>query len=206
MKTKIIFVRHGETVDNSRRIIRGHTNSPLSKKGLEQARKVGLRFKDEHIDMIFSSDIGRAKQTAAEIKQYHNVPLKYDKRLRERNYGTYEGRHADDWLRAISRTKKSFRNFKPKNGESPVQVIIRGVDFVKYILKHYPGKIIMVVAHGTIIRQIVMKLLNETDRNYHKYVHMNTGVTIIEFDNKEFKLRKLNCTKHLKESKIKKTK
>ncbi len=198
MKTTIIFVRHGETLHNSKKIICGHTDSTLSKKGKEQAKKVGLRFKDESIDVLFSSDSARAKQTAAEIKKHHAISLGYDARLRERNYGTYEGKHLNDWLKALSKTKTPFHKFKPRRGESPEEVINRSLDFIDEMLRTHPGKSILLVAHGTIIRQTVMALLKKKDATHKKYHHMNTGVTIIEFKGKTPKLKLLNCTKHLK--------
>ena len=68
---RIILVRHGETEDNKKRIIQGHLPGKLSDKGIEQARKVANRLKNEKVDYIFSSDLDRAKSTAEEIAKFH---------------------------------------------------------------------------------------------------------------------------------------
>ena len=90
---RLIITRHGETEENQAGILQGHLPGKLSVLGIEQARKVALRLKDEKIDLIFSSDLARASDTAKEIAKFHpNVPVKFVKDLRERNYGEFQGK------------------------------------------------------------------------------------------------------------------
>lgn len=70
---KLIIVRHGETEENASEIIQGHSLGKLSKKGIEQSKKLALRLKGEKIDMIFSSDLERAKDTIKEVARFHKV-------------------------------------------------------------------------------------------------------------------------------------
>jgi len=73
---KLIITRHGETEENKNRIIQGHIDGTLSQLGLEQAKKLAERLKDEKIDLIFSSDLGRALNTAKEVAKFHkDIPL-----------------------------------------------------------------------------------------------------------------------------------
>ncbi|GBE19836.1 glucosyl-3-phosphoglycerate phosphatase [archaeon BMS3Abin17] len=71
---KLILVRHGETEENKRREIMGQKQGTLSSLGIEQAKKVAQRLKDEKIDYIFSSDLARASDTAKEIHKFHQNP------------------------------------------------------------------------------------------------------------------------------------
>jgi len=73
--TKIIFVRHGQTLWNELGKYQGHTDVPLSKTGIEQAYKVAKRLKQEKVDAIYCSDLKRAKQTAEIIALEHNLPI-----------------------------------------------------------------------------------------------------------------------------------
>ena len=78
--TKIILVRHGESIANAEGVSQGNKDewidTHLSKKGKEQADKVAQRLKNEKIDIIYSSDLKRAKETAEAINKFHNVNIK----------------------------------------------------------------------------------------------------------------------------------
>ena len=82
----IILVRHGESLANAQDISQGnndeYSDTPLSKKGKEQAIKVAERLKKEPLDLIYSSDLKRAKETAEIINTLHHVPITSDKILR----------------------------------------------------------------------------------------------------------------------------
>lgn len=86
---KLIITRHGETEENKSGIFQGHLPGKLSPLGIEQAKKLALRLKDENIDFIYSSDLIRSSDTAKEIaKFYPNTPIKFVKELRETFGGT----------------------------------------------------------------------------------------------------------------------
>lgn len=61
--TKILLVRHGETVDNVNKIMQGQTPGRLTLLGMEQARELGRQLRGEHIDVFLSSDLARAVET-----------------------------------------------------------------------------------------------------------------------------------------------
>ena len=76
---KLIFVRHGETIENQNHTIQGQTPGQLSEEGKEQARLVAERLKEVKIDKIFTSDLARAKDTAKEIAKFHqDIPFTED--------------------------------------------------------------------------------------------------------------------------------
>jgi len=91
---KIIFVTHGETLENAEGIIMGQLiGGKLSPLGKLQAQKVGVLLKDTQIDVAYSSDLSRAIETANEILKYHkNLHLNLAKELRERNFGSHQGK------------------------------------------------------------------------------------------------------------------
>lgn len=95
----LFLVRHGETQANADGIIQGWMDTELNATGKEQVRQAAALF-DEPIDVIFSSDLTRAKQTADAFRQkYSDLPYFEDVRLRERNFGDAAGEHRNkqDW-------------------------------------------------------------------------------------------------------------
>ena len=88
---KIYVIRHGQTEWNVLKKMQGSADIPLNEKGLEQAEQAKINVKDISIDKIFCSPLIRAKQTASIVNQDRNLDIVYDDRLRERDYGEFEG-------------------------------------------------------------------------------------------------------------------
>ena len=82
--TELVLIRHGETDWNAQRRIQGHLDIPLNHAGLAQAEAIGERFRGTDIDVLVSSDLGRAMQTAAPISEGSTLPVLSEARLRER--------------------------------------------------------------------------------------------------------------------------
>ncbi len=93
---KWLIVRHGETEWNAQGRIQGHTDVGLSEQGQQQARLVAQRLAGETIDLAYSSDLSRAKETAEIILDGREVPFHTTPRLRERYYGVFEGLPAEE--------------------------------------------------------------------------------------------------------------
>ncbi len=191
---KLIIIRHGETEENKQGIIQGHLPGTLSEEGIEQAKKVAERLKEEKIDHIFSSDLDRAKHTAEEIvKLYNNVPFELKKELRERGYGDFQGQKRDK-----VKTKEAWDDnlIKKYGGESPEEVTKRIVDFKNELLQDFNGKRILIVTHSTVGNF----LLNDLIKEYSKERLGNTSITVFEFDEEgNPNLELFNCTKHLED-------
>ena len=88
---RLIFVRHGETIENSTGMTMGHSLGMLTPEGIEQARTLGKHLRTERIDIAFCSDLRHAKDTAAEILHNRNIPTHYSPLLRERSLGVFSG-------------------------------------------------------------------------------------------------------------------
>jgi broad specificity phosphatase PhoE len=71
----IYLTRHGETEWNEKKIIQGHSDIPLNKKGIKQANLLGMELKNIHFDAVFSSDLVRAKKSAEIMIKGKNLPL-----------------------------------------------------------------------------------------------------------------------------------
>jgi broad specificity phosphatase PhoE len=188
---RLIITRHGETVGNVNNYFQGQTPGILTNKGIEQAKKLGLRFKDKKIEVIYSSDLQRAIDTAKEILVYHpNLKLNLDKRVRERKFGEFENKiMPGDW---------DWGNM-PKCVETDTQMFARAKEFLADIYSRHKDNIVVVVCHGAIKTVMLSVILGKKDFDMALFDKLtNTAVSIfdIEEDNKH-KIHVIGCVKHL---------
>ena len=155
---RICLVRHGETAWNTERRLQGHIDIPLNDTGLSQAEatalslaRAGFRF-----SALYSSDLQRARQTAAAIARTHALAPMHDPRLRERHYGHFQGLTYDE---AEHRHPEHFQRFKarephfavPDSGESLVGLAARVHAALEEIAGRHTGEAVVVVTHGGVL-------------------------------------------------------
>ena len=139
METKIIYFVHGTTSDNIEGKCSGWNQVELTDLGRERAIKLGQIRKDTHFDVIFTSDLMRAIDSAN--LAFPNVNHIQDKRLRECNYGDLDGK--DKKLVVY----EDHIDIPFPNGESLKDVEKRILNFIEFIKENYSGKTIGIVAH-----------------------------------------------------------
>ena len=185
----IFILRHGETDWNSKRLFQGHTDIPLNKKGKSQAIRIARALKGRKIDIIISSDLKRAFQTAQAVKttlKCKGAIIK-DKSFRERHYGSLEGKV----YVPFQNDKKGF------DGEKDKQFFSRINRAFKKSIKTHKGKNIVIVAHGGVVRAIVAAIIQPAD--YKKLRVYNASISEIYYDEKReaFFLVLFNSVAHL---------
>ncbi len=87
----LYIIRHGQTDWNLRRKLQGQTDIPLNEEGRREAKLERERIADLPLDICFSSPLVRARQTAEILLEGRNIPILFDDRLKEMNFGLYEG-------------------------------------------------------------------------------------------------------------------
>ncbi len=154
--TRIIAIRHGETAWNVDTRIQGHQDIALNATGLWQAGRVAAALAQEDIAAIYSSDLVRAFATAQAIAEATGAPLHPEPRLRERGFGSFEGRtfaqieqqspeHARLWRRRAP-------DFAPEGGgESLTALRARVQAAVDRVAARHCGAQIVLVAHGGVL-------------------------------------------------------
>jgi len=164
------ILRHGDTTHHLKNKGMTYfkwldTNPPvkLTKKGVNRIKIVANKLKKEKINLIYSSDIFRACQTAKIVSKILGIKVIFDKRLREINLGVYHGRPKkelyNDFPRIIERFKK-----RPLKGESWNDVRKRLKSFLKDIEKKHKNKKILIVSHGDplwLFEGIIKKMTNK---------------------------------------------
>lgn len=191
---RIIIVRHGETLENIKDILMGHLPGTLSELGIEQAKKVALRLKDEKIEYIFSSDLKRSFDTANYIREYHlHSIFRTTTSLREVHMGAWEGKTKKE----LGFTE-NYRPQTPPDFETWDKVYERAKILLDEIRRDYIGKRILLVGHSGINRALVAVLTGKTYEGIREIEHQhNTGVNIFELVDGNYKPIVLNCRKHL---------
>ncbi|MBI4148847.1 histidine phosphatase family protein [Candidatus Woesearchaeota archaeon] len=199
---RLIMVRHGETIENRRKMSMGHRHGTLTRKGISQHQKLARHLRRERIDAIYSSDLGRTVQLAKEIQEYHAVPIHYRKALRERNMGIFEGK---PWGTAQAYAESHGLDrftFTPAAGESLASLHQRTARFIAALVKKYQhtDKTILLATHGGFIRNALIHVLHlGLPEGYaQKYRQLNASITILDV-NKRGKpaIRLANSVRHL---------
>jgi broad specificity phosphatase PhoE len=139
---EIIFEAHGTTFDNEAHLASGHNDVALSPLGIQQSKEMGERYKDDHFDAIFCSDLQRAYNSAG-IGFGDKWPIIKDSRLRECDYGDFTQKPSE-----LVDKEKPQRIITPfPNGESYTQTTARMKSFWEDLSKNYDGKRVMIIGH-----------------------------------------------------------
>ncbi len=144
------FLRHGEALSNREEFVSSWPetrDNPLTKKGKREVERAAVRLKKEHIDLIFSSDLERTRETAELVGRALRKPVRYDKRLREHATGLYNGKSREEWIAQFTDYASQYR-VTPEGGENLCEVKDRMMRFITALEKKYAGKRILVVSHG----------------------------------------------------------
>ncbi|MFD1020851.1 histidine phosphatase family protein [Thalassobacillus hwangdonensis] len=189
--TTIGFVRHGITEWNVQKRVQGTTDIPLNDTGKQQAEAAGERLTlEEPWDLIISSDLGRASETASIIGEKLGVPIDHkEQRIRELNCGEIEGTTEEE------RVEKWGPNWRELDlgMDSYESIGKRGLAYIEELATTYGGKRVLVVSHGGFIGLTMRYLLPEMQ---HTNIG-NTSVTVIEKREKGWSCSLYNCSKHL---------
>ncbi len=184
-KTRIIFLRHGQSEGNLRDEFIGQGNAPLTEKGHAQAKAAAEYLKNEKIDFFYASDLKRAFDTGFYVAESHGKEIYPAKELREINAGSWEGKSFKDlalgnddfklWLSDIGKSKAT-------DGESVKELYERVNSFIESIKEKHRGKTILCATHATPIRSIICKARGLRAEDMQKIPWTaNASVTIIDY-------------------------
>ncbi len=168
--TTILLARHGETDWNRQLRFQGHADEPLNATGRAQAGELALRLRDEPIAAVYSSDLRRASETAEIVAAIMELPIHFDRRLREIDVGSWQGRTRDqldgaDW-----------------DGETWDEHRLRVVAALESIARAHPDHCVLVVAHGGTLRRVQEAALGQAQP-----VLENCGVWAVTVEDGEFR-------------------
>ena len=198
---KLYVTRHGQTVEQSERhIILGTTPGHLSALGKEQAQKLAQRLLTEPIEVLYSSDLNRTKETSQIIIEHMpEIPFYFTTELRERNLGEYEGANKKEvgWGVACPRF------LEPPGGENFHDTLARMKTFWHKLFKKHEKDNVLLVGHSDAMCAFFTAVMNKPFSYITEQEGLNNcSLTILEIDEKKkCRLILWNDVSHLDDSK-----
>lgn len=167
--SKLVLVRHGQSLWNLENRFTGWVDIELSEKGREEAQKAGKEIAGFRFQLAFTSALSRAQQTLdiilKEIRQ-NEIPIFKDQALNERHYGDLQGLNKAETAKKygdkqVHLWRRSY-DVQPPNGESLKDTAARVLPYFrsKIMPEIQKGKDVLVVAHGNSLRSVIMSLEN----------------------------------------------
>ena len=189
-QNKYFILRHGQTAYQSekKKILYdwpGLNSFPLNEKGEKKIKKEAKKLKNKKIDLIFASDTLRTRQTAEIVAKELGLKINFDQRLRDINFGIYQGREKKEFQKDFPVSLARFEKRVP-GGESWSDVKKRVIDFIREIDQRYKGKKILIVSHGDplwLLEGAMKGLSNQELLKTHQKDFIKTG----QFREIEFK-------------------
>ena len=199
--TKVILVRHGQTLWNLERKYQGHSDVALSDTGRKQAELAGFRLAREKIHAVYSSDLSRAVETATCIAGHHGLTVTPLPALREILFGEWEGLNYDQinaqWPEAMGKLWTRPAEVTIPGGESFAQVQQRAYGAVREIVSKHSGENVVITAHGGTIGVILCAALGMDLNHVWSIRQDNTAVNKLEYYDDRVLVTLLNDCHHL---------
>ena len=203
--TKLFLVRHGQSAGNAEGRFGGHSATPLSELGHEQARLAAASLAKENINAIYSSDLLRAVQTAEPLAKILGLEIVASPALRERNVGVLEGltfdeskeAHPEDYYALVNRNIHHVIT----EGESYRDLLERITAELRDILRQHRGGRVAIFTHTGALCFMTLHLLGAIHRNTKQtpwVVTSNCGINRFEIRGpRNIRVLALNDTRHL---------
>ena len=149
---EILMVRHGQTDWNVEKKVQGKADIELNENGIEQAKITSEKLKDRKIDVIISSPLKRAKQTAEIINQKLNCPIYIEEGIAERDFGEFESEYKNEFdFEGFWSYEKNLKYDKAENIRDFFERIYNALD---NIIEKYNDKNVLIVSHGGVSRVV----------------------------------------------------
>jgi probable phosphoglycerate mutase len=201
--TRIVAVRHGETVWNAEMRMQGQLDTRLSARGERQARRTAAALAGEGIEAIVSSDLVRAAATAAAIADVVGLPVATDSGLRERSFGVFQGwtyAEIDErWPDDAARWRRHDPTFAPAGGESLVAFDARAVAAMTRIAAQARGRTLLVVTHGGVLDSLYRAATGVGLEAQRTWQLGNAAINRVLFTGERFTLVGWSDTAHLED-------
>ena len=205
--TKVILVRHGQTLWNLEMKYQGHCDVALTDKGIHQAELAAIRLAKEDISAVYASDLNRAFKTAECIAEKHNLSVTAIPELREINFGDWEGMTFEGisdpanshWSEEMTKVFSHPGEAKIPGGETFHEVKARAMTALNQLVVKHPNQTIVVVSHGGTIRTILCAILDINLNNVWKIKQDNTAINMLEYCDDEVFVSLVNDVHHLAE-------
>jgi len=157
---KLLLVRNAETLWNKEKRLHGYQDSPMTETGQQQMKTLASILENESIDVVYSSDLGRAIDTAKQIVSHHQeLEIQKRRELRERSHGIAEGKTQHDVFEEYPKLQqerlKNKYTYKNPKGESYIDAEQRLRPFIEELKQKHFSHTVLLVSHAGINRIII---------------------------------------------------
>ena len=199
---EIILIRHGETEWNAAEMFRGRADVPLSGAGLKQARLLGEYLRGEKIDVIYSSPLRRAVETAEAVAGYHGLTVNIVDNLNDFDFSSWQGLTLEEVKEKYGEIYQDWldtpEQMKIPGGESLEDVKNRALPFVQdAVMRCGEGKIAL-VSHRAVHKVLICALLRLDNSSFWSFKLDTGGITRFVFNGDRAVLTVHNDTSFLK--------
>ena len=198
---KLIIVRHGETEWNKQDRAMGQLDSPLTLKGIQQAYAIANRLRRFSFTTLYSSDLGRAVQTANIIAEICGKNVIFDSELREWNMGIFQGLTFSEMDEKFPQEQQDHKRMRDEwvipEGESLRQCRDRGYRALNRIAEGHLDETVVVVTHGFVLINFCQVVFNLPPGNARRFKLDNASLCSFEYVNGCWSLVVWNDVSHL---------
>ena len=194
----IIFLRHGQAVNNTQRLLAGRTPGiPLTENGVKQAEKIARFLEPFNLSTIYSSPIERAKNTAEIVANHNSIEYKLDERLIELDMGKFTGmpyneifeKHGNVFLKFYQGELEIAHN----GVETFVEVKKRVMDMVDHVIQKHNEQNVLLVTHMDPIKAMVSAVMDLKPDSLFELIIENASLTIFKEEDGKLTLSAINA-------------
>ena len=194
----IIFLRHAQAENNTKRILAGRTEGVhLTKAGIEQAESIAKYLKPLNISAIYSSPIERASHTAEIVAKNNSLDYELDDRLTEIEMGRFTRMNYDDMFAKYGNIFLKFYENDPVIAEHEVEtfpeVQRRVLDMVTHVVKKHKNENVIFVTHMDPIKSMLSIVMDLKPKTLFELIIANASLTIIKEHENKFSLSAINA-------------
>lgn len=199
---RVVLVRHGETAWNKAGKFQGRLDIGLNETGVRQAKMLAKALSEIHLDAIYTSPLSRSLDTAQEIAGYHSLDVVPAEEFNEIDHGTWEGMHLDAVIDQHGALYETWLNephlAKMPGGEDLDDIRDRAVRRLNDIIEQTAdGDTILIAAHDATNKVILCHALSLDNSHFWQLKQGNAAISIMEYDDGNWRLTLLNDTCHL---------
>lgn len=186
MTTRICIIRHGETDWNVEKRIQGQIDIELNRTGRAQALAMAFHAAHHDFQAIYSSDLGRAMDTAGALAERLGLEVKTLPQLRERHYGIFQGltsaegaeRHPEAHARYVARDPA----YGFETGETLYDLSTRITEGIEWLARHHSGQTVAAISHGGVLDVIYRKATGRSLEAPRDFKIPNCALNWFRFD------------------------
>lgn len=202
--TRLILVRHCQSAGNKSNSFQGQTDADISDTGAKQLDLLSLRFRNAHLDAMYSSPLIRARKTAEAINRFHHLDIHFLPELMEMDVGELEGKPlkslAAEYPVVSQKWNETPQNCAFPGGESMRQVYARAETALRIMLEENTGKTVLAASHGCLLRNMICVLLHHDIEKLPEVVLAgNTSISEFEISENGVQIVRMNDLSHLPE-------